>query len=57
MRSGSYTDPSSFGIVIFSVGSEEEARRIMQDDPAVRGCVMQAELYPFRIGLLGQSVD
>lgn len=46
-------DNSSFGIVIFTAGSEEEARRIMQNDPAVKGWVMRAELYPYRVALLG----
>ena len=47
------TDHSSFGIVILRAGSEEEARRIMVDDPAVKRRVMRAELYPYRIALLG----
>ena len=47
------TDYSSFGIVIFRAGSEEEARRIVADDPAVQQRVMRAELYPYRIALLG----
>jgi uncharacterized protein YciI len=51
------TDPSSFGIVIFSAESEEEARHIMQADPAVSTRVFWAELYPFRIALLGASPE
>jgi len=47
------TDHSSFGIVIFSASSEEEARQIMLDDPAVKRRVMRAELYPYRIALCG----
>jgi uncharacterized protein YciI len=47
------TDVSSFGIVILAAGSEAEARQVMLGDPAVAGCVMRAELYPFRIALLG----
>lgn len=42
-------DESSFGIVIFQAGSQEEARRVMEEDPAVRSGVMRAELYPYRI--------
>jgi uncharacterized protein YciI len=42
-------DESSFGIVIFQVESEEEARRVMEEDPAVRGGIMRAKLYPYRI--------
>ena len=47
------TDNSSFGIVILTAGSEQEARHIMLDDPAVQQRVMRAELYPFRLALLG----
>ena len=42
-------DESGFGIVIFQAGSQEEARRVMEEDPAVRKGVMRAELYPYRI--------
>jgi uncharacterized protein YciI len=48
------TDYASFGIVIFSAASEEVARAVVRDDPAVRARVMRAELYPFRIALLGE---
>ena len=46
------TDESGFGIIIFRADSEEAARRIVADDPAVRGGVMRAELYPYRIALM-----
>jgi uncharacterized protein YciI len=46
------TDESSFGIIIFRADSEEAARRIVADDPAVRGGVMRAELFPYRIALM-----
>ena len=49
------TDPLPFGLVIFFADSEPEARRIMEADPAVKGGVMRAELFPYRIALLGQS--
>ena len=45
-------DYSSFGITIINAESDEEARRIMHDDPAVKNHVMRAELYPYRIALL-----
>lgn len=47
------TDHSSFGMIIFVASSEEEARKIMQNDPAVKQRVMRAELYPYRVALLG----
>ena len=46
------TDYSSFGICIFKAESEEEARTIVQNDPAVKSRVMRAELFPYKIALL-----
>ena len=45
------TDPSAFGIVIFTAASEAEARAIVDNDPAVKSGVMRAELYPYRVAL------
>ena len=45
------TDASSFGFVILIADTEANARNIMQKDPAVKGKVMRAELFPFRIAL------
>lgn len=47
------SDESSFGIVILQTGSEEEARVIMENDPAVKGKVMSARLHPYRIAIPG----
>jgi uncharacterized protein YciI len=45
------TDESSFGIVIFRATSEEEARKVMENDPAVQQAMMRAQLFPYRIAL------
>lgn len=42
-------DARTFGIVVFEAASEDAARRVMQDDPAVSEGVMQAALWPFRV--------
>lgn len=47
------TDASSFGIVIFRADSEEAAREIVANDPAVKGGVMHAELFPYRVAFYG----
>jgi len=47
------TDYSSFGIVILRASSEQEARQIMHNDPAVKQRVMRAELYPYSLALVG----
>ncbi|HEX2094826.1 MAG TPA: YciI family protein [Longimicrobiaceae bacterium] len=44
-------DPSSFGIVIFEAASPDEARRIMEEDPAVKEGIMTSELFPYRVAL------
>lgn len=45
-------DESTFGIVIFEADDESAARTIMENDPAVRGGVMRAVLYPYKIALM-----
>lgn len=50
------TDDATFGIVILKAGSESEARDIMENDPAVIGGVMNAELFPYRISILSRSI-
>jgi uncharacterized protein YciI len=47
------SDPTSFGIVIFRAASPEEAREVMERDPAVRAGVFRAELYPYSIAVVG----
>ncbi len=47
-------DPTAFGIHILLASSDAEARRIVDDDPAVREGIMRAELYPDKIALLAR---
>ena len=51
------TDKSSFGLVIFVAKNEEVARQIMASDPAVGEGVLAAQLFPFRISLMGDATD
>lgn len=44
-------DYSSFGIVIFNAETEEKAREIMNNDPAVKNRVFRAELFPYKNSL------
>ncbi len=46
--------PRTFGIVLFQAESEEQAREVMNNDPAVVKGIMRAELFPFRIALAGE---
>lgn len=43
---------AKFGIVVLETDSEEQAVKIMQNDPAVVKEVFTAQLYPFRASLL-----
>ncbi|HEX6469139.1 MAG TPA: YciI family protein [Streptosporangiaceae bacterium] len=40
------------GIAIFEAGGEDEARRIVADEPVTAGGHMRGELRPYRLGLL-----
>jgi len=42
-------DSSTFGMGIFRAESEDTARSIMNDDPAVKRGIMRAELFPCKI--------
>lgn len=50
-------DASAFGIAIFQAETEVEARTIMESDPAVINQVMKAELFPYKIALMGKPVE
>jgi uncharacterized protein YciI len=50
------TDPSGFGIVIFEAQSEDAARHLMQNDPAVKASVFRAELFPCHVTLAGRGI-
>lgn len=41
-----------FGIVIFRAASKEEAEEFVENDPAVKNRIMNAELHPFRVSLI-----
>ena len=43
---------AAFGIVIYEADTEAEARRIMENDPAVIAGVVTAEMHEFRVSLL-----
>lgn len=46
-------DETAFGLVVFRAESEDAARRIMLDDPAVKHGVMAAALFPYRVAYRG----
>jgi uncharacterized protein len=45
----------TFGIAIFEAADETAARKFMNEDPAVSGGLMTAELHPFRVALEHKS--
>ena len=49
---GPCTDMKGPGIVIFEAPDEAAARRFMEQDPAVKYGLFQAELHPMRLSLL-----
>ncbi|HMA05098.1 MAG TPA: YciI family protein [Methanomicrobiales archaeon] len=52
---GAATD-GAIGVIVWRLGSAEEARRIYENDPAVKAGIGEAELHPFRVGLLAGKV-
>ncbi len=42
---------TAFGVVLFEAEPIEQARGIMENDPAVKGKVMNSELHPFLLSL------
>ena len=46
------SDPSQFGVVIFEADSEDEARKVMEADDAVKEQIMTAQLFPFSVALI-----
>jgi uncharacterized protein YciI len=43
------SDARTFGLAIFRAESQDKARSIMNNDPAVKEGVMLAELYPYKV--------
>ena len=48
-------DEDAFGIAIIKVHSEEEARGLMENDPAVSHGVMNARLFPYRVAFISEA--
>ena len=51
------TDAASFGVMIFEAEDEDAAREIMANDPAIKGRVLAAQFFPFRIALMGNPAE
>ena len=45
-------EDARFGIAVIEVENDNEAKRIMDNDPAVKDGVFSGELLPFRLALL-----
>jgi uncharacterized protein len=48
------TDETTMGLAVFRAASDDAARQIMNDDPAVKKGLMTATLYPFKVVLQGK---
>jgi uncharacterized protein len=48
------TDENTMGLSIFRADSEDEAHKIMNEDPAVKKRIMTGTLYPFKVVLQGK---
>lgn len=51
-------EEEGMGLVLFSASGEEEARALMENDPAVAAGVFAARLFPYRVALFnGASLE
>ena len=48
-------DENTFAMVIFKADSDEAAREIMNEDPAVKAGVLRAELFPFFVAMISEE--
>lgn len=48
-------DSTSFGIVIYKASSEEKAKEIMENDPAVEKGIFSSKLFPFKVSLFSKN--
>jgi uncharacterized protein YciI len=53
LLAGRTLDADSFGIVIFEADDDDGAEAFMTADPAVRGNVMDAAVFPYRVAIGG----
>ena len=42
-------NPAMFGIIVFKAASPAEAEKVMKNDPAIMGGIMQGTVHPFVI--------
>ena len=47
----------TFGIVIYEADNLEDANSIAENDPAVKGKVMTAEVYPYSVALIREGKE
>ena len=50
-------NPDNFGISIFKADDELAAEEFTLNDPAVKGGVMQAKIFPYRIALMNENFN
>jgi uncharacterized protein YciI len=50
------TDASSFGIVVYAANSDSHAQSLVDADPAIRAGLFEAELFPYRLALVSESL-
>lgn len=46
------TEHAEMGIVVVETETEDQAKGIMEDDPAVKHGLMRATLYPYRLAIM-----
>jgi uncharacterized protein YciI len=49
------TTPDSYASCVIRAKSEDEARAVMNSDPAVKGGLFRAKLYPYQLMLIASQ--
>ena len=48
-------DETTVGIAVFEADSVEEAKEIMENDPAIKKGIMTGTLFPYRVALFSEE--
>ncbi len=54
-RTPDENEPEGFGIVIFEAENKKEAKKFMNNDPAISKGIMESKLFPFKLALIRKT--
>ena len=51
-----HTDKTSHCLAVLETSAKEDARNLMENDPAMKAGVFRAELFPFSVALVSEKI-